>query len=100
MKKIIAMLLAVMMLFALAACGQSAAPAEQPAQHGRSQHFFQPEAQRHRDEPDGVGGRGYRVNRYLHHRKIRLYGFVAAGRALFGRGHQHARFGRGAADFG
>ena len=32
MKKIIAMLLAVMMLFALAACGQSAAPAEQPAQ--------------------------------------------------------------------
>ena len=32
MKKIIAMLLAVMMLFALAACGQSAAPAEQPVQ--------------------------------------------------------------------
>ena len=32
MKKIIALLLAVMMLFALAACGQSAAPAEQPAQ--------------------------------------------------------------------
>ena len=32
MKNIIAMLLAVMMLFALAACGQSAAPAEQPAQ--------------------------------------------------------------------
>ena len=32
MKKIIAMLLAVMMLFALAACGQSAAPVEQPAQ--------------------------------------------------------------------
>ena len=32
MKKIISMLLAVMMLFALAACGQSAAPAEQPAQ--------------------------------------------------------------------
>ena len=33
MKKIIAMLLAVMMLFALAACGQSAAPAEQPAKN-------------------------------------------------------------------
>ena len=42
MKKIIAMLLALVMVFALCACGQPAAPAEQPAEAPAEQPAEEP----------------------------------------------------------
>ena len=58
MKKILAMLLALCMVFALCACGQSAAPAEQPAQ----QDAAPAEDAAPADEPPAAEGSVYYLN--------------------------------------
>ena len=55
MKKILALLLALCMIFALAACGQQAAPAEQPAAEAPAEAPAEPAAEAPAEEPAAAG---------------------------------------------